>query len=84
MLRRFVGTSPPARPASSRTMAWEWPVPKAWMTPSERTHWAISSAARVTSPPADSVMRWRAAMPSRAKPWALTDSTDTGYSPLVD
>lgn len=65
-------------------MAWEWPVPKAWITPSARMQSAISPAAAATSSRADSVMCWRRVRLSRAKPSALTDSTDTRHSPLVD
>lgn len=65
-------------------MAWEWPVPKAWMTPSVRTQSAISSAARDTVSRLDSVMCWRTARLSRAKVSALTDSADTRFSPPVD
>ena len=31
--------SPPARPATSIANPSEWPVPNAWITPLERTHW---------------------------------------------
>ncbi len=65
-------------------MAWEWPVPKAWTTPSVRTQSAISSAARDTESRLDSVMCWRTARLSRAKVSALTDSADTRFSPPVD